>query len=214
MNPKANKILPHKLSAGIREALRDLEAVEACNDTYNISMCVWYDYTPDCEDRHRENAPSCSVCFAGSVMMRSLGFPGPDELAERLTSMLRARVPTAEHFDPNDYNALEEAFGSTVDVDDGYIASIGPHVFDQLGFSEDESRKLYALDLIRSGASDEIYDGLVKWLGEPTDNERQLLRSIAERHKNCHAWPTYHQDPVAFKQARHTLADNLEAAGF
>jgi hypothetical protein len=56
--------LPDKLSALIFLALRDLEAVEAQPQTYQVDMWNWH---------NPRRSGLCHVCFAGAVMANTLG---------------------------------------------------------------------------------------------------------------------------------------------
>lgn len=58
-------VLPDKLSALLRVALKDLKAVEA-DPNYEVYMGEWH--TPT----HMNGKPVCLACFAGSVMAKSL----------------------------------------------------------------------------------------------------------------------------------------------
>lgn len=62
--------LPHKMSALIMLALGDLMKVER-SKKYTINMGIWHE--PD----WHQSAP-CSVCFAGSVMAKTLDTPLDD----------------------------------------------------------------------------------------------------------------------------------------
>lgn len=75
------KKLPDKPSKLIRVALSDLIAVEKMKKTYRIDMGDWHAGA-------FEDGDKCSVCFAGSVMARTLGVK-PNEDA----------VPSASFFD-------------------------------------------------------------------------------------------------------------------
>lgn len=56
------KTLPSKLSATIRVALDDLEKIER-SSRFGVNMGSWF----------QRNEEQCQVCFAGSVMAKTLG---------------------------------------------------------------------------------------------------------------------------------------------
>ena len=62
--------LPHKLSALTRLAINDLQLVMADPD-YKVNMNTW----------HEPREGKCAVCFAGSVMAKSLGVSQKDNIS-------------------------------------------------------------------------------------------------------------------------------------
>lgn len=88
------KKLPKKPSTLIRHALKDLAAVMKMKGRYRVDMGTWHD--PDIiEDKRGREREVCSVCFAGSVMARSLGmdptaYVEPDHFSESTKGKLNA----------------------------------------------------------------------------------------------------------------------------
>jgi hypothetical protein len=77
MPAKTRKKLPDKPSALIRLALDDLRAIERSKQ-YKVMMEDWHSGNtscgnPDCTQCKRAADEPCEVCFAGSVMAKSLG---------------------------------------------------------------------------------------------------------------------------------------------
>lgn len=66
-----NNQLPNKLSECIKVALHDLELCKN-DDRYVINFKKWHDTTNISPGQFNTNIFKCSVCFAGSVMAKTL----------------------------------------------------------------------------------------------------------------------------------------------
>lgn len=119
---KTSVELPNKLSALIRAGLADLEKIER-NKAYVVDMATYHtSYNCDNDGRPYADGRRCHVCFAGAVMVGTLGV----ELGDSAT--------------PRDFPGLEDKLNA---LDEVRVGNIG---YALLNFnhhlSDDEFRKI------------------------------------------------------------------------
>src|SRR5690242_14702523 len=112
--------LPEKLSELILVALADLEAVERDPD-YLVEMCSW----------HEPNG-KCKVCFAGSVMARSLNAPlrkfvRPGSYDLHTESRLLALDRVRQGWVCCALKNIHESMPAGITCDNGYFEAIDYH---------------------------------------------------------------------------------------
>lgn len=100
VNPK---LLPERLSAGIRLAVADVVAVER-SKKFSMEMSTWL-------NPKRGVGKTCEVCFAGAVMVKTLGAPSTVDKYKPMEDIYDELIGTSpQHFDPavsNKLNALD-----------------------------------------------------------------------------------------------------------
>jgi hypothetical protein len=111
---KTTKTLPKKPSALINLALKDIEAVEQKPGVF-INMATWFtrmtkNFYRDQRDPVPVQIKTCEVCFAGAVMMNTLGVGnnGKDEYSPHdLSKELRNKLHALDAFRSGDvYDGL------------------------------------------------------------------------------------------------------------
>lgn len=125
--------------------------------------------------------PTCAVCFGGAVMARGLEYAYEEQVLNELLQREEDEL---------------SPYGVDVEPDDMMT----------LGYSESQTNRIQALDLIRHYSPYEISAGLAHF-AVPSEAADEAADLYIE-------WPEYDDDPEGFKRTRLELADKLEALGY